>query len=281
MKKAYASSGKIFNAISMRQAPLMHEQLRAIKGGEVVAVQGTYDHIETLLETLKVPYELIQPDQIASHNGGRVMFVNCRMYDEGKAVDGARAFVASGGRLVTTDWSLSLVTQAFPGKLSKTKVTSDDVVEVRPDTDNARRWLGLNYAQCRPKWWLEGSSHIYKAEGVTSLISSQEMEDKYGQPSVCVGFAEGKGEVVHFISHLELQRTQLRTKEDEGGLDDFLKKMGGSNMGDLEEASVAELEAAYSTLNTVAHLCVPTPVIATTMNSMGYNAGGAKSQPLV
>lgn len=278
MEKAYASSGKIFEQVSLRQSPGMLEQLRAVKPGEIIVVSGDYDHIEKLLDTLKVPYAIIGSEKVNNYNGGRVMFVNCKAYDTGAPVKGARQFVDEGGRLVATDWAQTLVAKAFPGRLKKVKETTNDVVEVQCNTDIARRFLGLNYAQCHPKWWLEGASHVYDiGNGVTPLITSQEMEAKYGKPYIAVGFAEGKGEVFHFISHLELQRTQLRTKADKGSLDAFLEKMKIEKVDGLEEAHVAELEAAFSTLNTLAHLCVPTPILNTGMKSV--TIAGSKTVP--
>ena len=99
------------------------------------------------------------------------------------------------------------------------------------------------------------------------IITSEEMESKYGKPYVAIGFAEGKGEVFHFISHLELQRTRLQKKEGKETLDDFLQKVGAEKTSDMEDATFAELEAAYSTLNTLANLCIPVPILNTSMKS--------------
>ena len=284
LTKAYASSGKIFEQVSMRQAPEMYAQLRAVEPGEIVVVQGTYDHIEKLLDTIKVPFELIQPEAVNTHNGGRVMFVNCRAYDAGAPVKGVRQFVEEGGRLVTTDWALGLVAKAFPKRVNKVKETVDDVVEIQCTTDIARRFVGMNYAQCHPQWWLEGSSHVFDiGQGVIPLITSSEMEQKYGKPYVAVGFPEGQGEVFHFISHLELQRTRLKTKEHKGDLAAFLEKMKVEKTDEMEEATVAELEAAFSTLNTLANLCVPVPILNTEMKSisaMTTKKGAGKSVKL-
>jgi len=288
MKSAYKTSGIIFEQVSKLYQPGLLEQLRAIGDQEIVVVTGMYDHIEKLLDTLKVPYSQINSEDIASHNGGRVMLVNCKAYGtEGespvskKMKDPLREFVSEGGRLVTTDWALGLVTKTFPNKLKYVTRTSDDVVEVQAHTDIARRFMGLNYAQCHPQWWLEGSSHIFDVkEGVVPIIVSEEMKQKYGQPYIAVGFAEGKGEVFHFISHLELQRTRLKTKEDKGSLDDFLQKMNVSKTAEMDEVKVAELEAAYSTLNTLAHLCIKAPILNTQMKSTYIGAVSAgKSGP--
>ncbi|MEK6961231.1 MAG: hypothetical protein AABX47_08740 [Nanoarchaeota archaeon] len=263
MKSAYKSSGAIFEQVSKMHSPGMYEQLKAVKPGEITVVRGTYDHIELLMDTLKVNYQLIEPEEMGSKDLGRVALVNCRTYGNGKSVDAARKFVSGGGRLVTTDWALSLVTHAFPDRLAKTSTeTSDDVVEVQCASNVGSKLLGLHYSQCHPKWWLEGSSHIYTIKkDVVSIITSPEMKTKYGQPYVAVGFNEGDGDVYHFISHLELQRTHLRTEADKGGLEDFLAKMDAKKTTVMEDCSVAELEAAFSTLNTLAYLCLPGPLL--------------------
>lgn len=279
LDKAYKTSGKIFQQVSMRYQPGLLEQLKAVQPGEIVVVEGQYDHIEKLLDTIKVPYAQIGRDEIATHNSGRVMFVNCAEYnDVSKTLkEGISSFVNDGGRLITTDWSVGLVQKVFPGKVKKTVKTSDDVIEIQCHTDIARRFIGMNYAQCSPQWWLEGSSDVYSiGEGVVPIITSEEMKKKYGQPYVAIGFTEGKGEVVHFISHLELQRTRLRNKADEGGLDDFLQKVKVSKTADMDEAKVAELEAAYSTLNTVAYLCLRAPVLGGSMKSITVGLPGEK-----
>ncbi|MBT3297570.1 hypothetical protein HN385_01455 [archaeon] len=289
MDKAYKTSGEIFEQVSKLYKPGLAEQLGEIEPGEVVVVQGTYDHVEKLLDTIKVPYTSITSSEISTHNGGRVMFVNCASYNsvDGKTKNAIHNYVDEGGRLISTDWAVGLVEKVFPGKVQKTAKTGDDVVEIQCCSDLGRKFVGMNYAQCRPKWWLEGSSDIYSiGEGVTAIITSSEMEEKYGQPYVAVGFKEGKGEVIHFISHLELQRTHLRTEEDKEGLDTFLEKMKIEKTPEMDDMKVAELEAAYSTLNTVAYLCLRSPVLGGDMKSVTFNStagpvGGAVSKKLV
>ncbi|HLC55214.1 MAG TPA: hypothetical protein VJJ75_01640 [Candidatus Nanoarchaeia archaeon] len=270
MKSAYATTARIFEQVSMRMQPGMYEQLKAIQPNDIVVVKGQYDHIEKLMDTLKVPYALIDPSEIATHNGGRVMLVNCITYEPSpKREKAVKAFVEQGGRLVTTDWAVGLVERVFPGKLVKAGKTGDDVVEINCNTDLSRIFMGMSYAQCHPKWWLESSSDLYTiGKEVLPVITSEEMQEKYGNDTVVAGFAAGRGEVFHFISHLELQRTKQKTKQDSEGLEQFLEKMGAQRTVDMEDATFAELEAAYSTLNTLAHLCVPTPLINSDMKSV-------------
>lgn len=276
MKETYATTGKIFAEVSMRKQPGLYEQIKAVAPNDIIVVKGVHDHVETLLDALKVPYKMIDQSDVKNQNGGRVLIYNCKGYDNGVPVKATQEFVNEGGRLVTTDWALGVVTKSFPGKLKKIGKTSDDVVEVRAATDTARTMIGLEYAQCRPQWWLEGSSDVYEVTAdpsVVPLIVSEEMKSKYGSDKVAVGFPVGKGEVVHFISHLELQRTRLKEKYHKGSIDDFLLKMGVEGLASVVaqaggEGTVAEFEAAYSTLNTLAHLCVPMPIVNYTVNSV-------------
>ena len=75
------------------------------------------------------------------------------------------------------------------------------------------------------------------------------------------GFNEGDGDVYHFISHLELQRTHLRTEADKGGLEDFRAKMDAKKTTVMEDCSVAESKPRSSTPNTLAYLCLPGPLL--------------------
>jgi hypothetical protein len=274
MQSAYATSAEVFDTVSRMHTPGLHEQLKSIGKDEIVVVQGTYDHVEKLLDTMGVPYSMVGRNEIGKHNGGRVMLVNCATY--GGPVPAVREFVRDGGRVITTDWALSLVEKTFPGRLTKTSQTGDEVVEVEAHTDLAHRFLGMNYVQCHPQWWLEGSSHVYDiGEGVVPIITSEELEAKHGKPYIAAGFVEGAGEVFHFISHMELQRTRQKGKASGEGLEEFLAKMdlGGLDVLDAG-ASIAELEAAFSSLTTLAHLVSPVPLIGGSMKSTMY--GGSK-----
>ncbi len=286
MKSAYKTSGAIFDQVSKLHQPGLREELDSL-GGEIVVIKGDHDRVEELLDTIKVPYALIESNELATYNGGRVFFVNCRRYGgiSASMKDAVKERVSSGGRLITSDWSLSLTERVFPGKLHKTTSTTDDVMEVQCETDIARKLIGLNYAQCSPQWWLEGSSDVYSiGKNVTPLLTSREMEARYGQPYVAVGFTQGRGEALHFISHFVLQRTKQKGKEKSAGLDDFLAKIKIERTAEMDDATLAELEAAYSSLNTVAYLCLRAPLLPTDMKSMLASASqiaGKKSARLI
>ena len=114
------------------------------------------------------------------------------------------------------------------------------------------------------------------------------MKQKYGQPYVAVGFEHGKGEVIHFISHLELQRTEQRSHYDKGDVKEFLKKMNLSEeltpaeamkqLDGIENVPLGKLEAAYSSLNVLAHLCMPTPILGEGTKSVLWRKGGKSTK---
>jgi hypothetical protein len=270
LSDAYATSAKIFAQVSKRNDPGLAAMLETVKPGDIAVVRGVHDRVQEVLDALKMPYEMFENISAPKlYDNAKVVFVNCQGYGIEAESDNPktpknriRSFVKNGGRLVTTDWALGLVEDAFPGKLQKTTSTPDDVVEIECPGAIGRRMIGMHYAQCHPKWWLEGASYVYScSDDVLPLITSDELERKYQQPNIAVGFQHGKGEVVHFISHFVLQRTHQRDIADTGTLDDFLKNMGAKKTADMGGANVAELEAAYSTLNTVAHLCSPASLL--------------------
>lgn len=279
MKSAYNTSQKIFEQVSMRTMPEMYDQLKGITKGEIVVVEGAHDHIEKLLDTMKIPYSLIQSEDLDKNDGGRVLFLNCASYEDSGPASAVRNFAKRGGRVISTDWSVDLITQAFPGKIKKTDVeTEDDVVEIQFANELGRKLIGLNYVECHPKWWLEGSSYVYKITGkdVVPIITSKEMERKYGEKPVLVGFPFGEGEVFHFISHLELQRTHAKNATDKGTLEDFLKNVGATKTSGMDNLKVAELESAYSTLNTLAYMCLPQPYLSSGDRSISFRQKSGK-----
>src|SRR5262249_20809491 len=127
-----------------------------------------------------------------------------------------RAFVEQGGMLVTTDWALRYVLEkAFPGFVAVGgKPTRDDVVRVVFEQTDEPFLDGLLDPQADPLWWLEGSSypiHVLDPARVKVLVSSAEMESRYGRSPIVVAFEVGQGKVYHLTSHFYLQRAETRT----------------------------------------------------------------------
>jgi hypothetical protein len=95
---------------------------------------------------------------------------------------------------------------------------------------------------------------------VQVLITSSELEQKYGEAPVAVTFAHGEGEVLHMISHYYLQRAELRTQRHQTVGADFVAEKGVELSPEKAEYLRAlnlkrgEMEAAYSSSRFMANL---------------------------
>ena len=137
----------------------------------------------------------------------------------------------AGGSLFTTDWALKHVIEpAFPGVLAFSRPpTPDDVVRIEVRDHDNIYLQGVLDGQDDPQWWLEGSSYpitVVDEERVQVLITSRELEEKYGEAPVAVWFRWGEGDVFHMISHYYLQRTELRTERHAGAAVELLRREG-------------------------------------------------------
>jgi hypothetical protein len=217
---AYRVGAKIAWDRIAREAPLDARALRAVEASDIVVVTGNYDQVELVLDALGMPYQLVTPQEIArvTLRPEQLLIVNCPGQVPAPALSAVRRFVQTGGSLFTTDWALRhLIEPAFPGLVQYNEhPTADDVVriEVVAPSEGSNPFLkGVLDEGNDPLWWLEGSSYpitILDPKRVRLLISSRELESKYGESAVAVQFGFGDGEVFHMISHYYLQRTETR-----------------------------------------------------------------------
>jgi hypothetical protein len=169
-----------------------------------------------------------------------------------------KTFVSSGGFLFTTDWALKhVLEEAFPGYVRyNEKRTRDEVVRVEIlDTDDPflKSLLG---PKDDPQWWLEGSSYpiqILDKEKVHVLVTSKEIEQKYGEAPVFITFEYGEGKIYHMISHFYLQRSETRTKRQKlsGELYMAEKDIDSAAMPKylalgIKDASLGDVESAFT-----------------------------------
>jgi hypothetical protein len=171
----------------------------------VIVVRGSYDHVEDVLQLAGLPHRAIDvgrtrlaPEQM--------LIVNCPGHVDAAGNDRIRAFVHASGSLVTTDWALEHVIEpAFPGVLRYNgRSTADEVVRIEIKSSDDAFLRGLFHEGNDPLWWLEGSSYpieILDKERVRVLLTSREIERKYGEAPVAVSFDYGAGDVLHMISH--------------------------------------------------------------------------------
>ena len=222
MRRAYAVTGKMFRERLARERPDEADELASVRPAEVVAVRGIYDHIHRVLEATGVPFLDLPPAALAAADWERmqVLMVNCPGQLPPDAMRKIPSWVRDGGYLVTTDWALKhLLEPLFPGRVRHNgQQTADCVVRVELDGESADPLLeGFLEDGRDPLWWLEGSSYpieVLDPARVRVLARSREVGDKWGQEPVVVTFDEGRGTVLHLLSHLYLQRSDVRDARD-------------------------------------------------------------------
>ena len=221
----------------------------------MVVVAGVYDHVESVLRALEVPHELVQPQQVGRLSSGRSSCSSSTAPARclASAITRIRAFVEAGGSLFTTDWALKHVIEpAFPGVLAFSKQpTPDDVVRIEVKDRENLYLQGVLDGQDDPQWWLEGSSYpitVLDRERVQVLITSRELQEKYGEAPVAVWFRWGEGDVFHMISHYYLQRTELRTERHAASAASYFTEKGvgmdQATQRRVDDLSLADVESA-------------------------------------
>ena len=233
MKDAYEMANEMVRERLKKESADNIQILDDLKKTDVIVVEGTYDHIHLVLESLKIPFVSIHQNQLmeAELKPHQTVFVNCA---SGFPPDAARklaTFVQQGGQLITTDWALKNVLEvAFPNTVAyNNKPTGDEVVRIEAIDKEDPVVSGFLDEKADPVWWLEGSSYpikILDKEKVKVLIRSKELGEKYGEEAVVVRFAFGEGLVYHMISHFYLQRTETRDKKQMANASEYYKDKG-------------------------------------------------------
>jgi len=271
MEKAYNVSAKILKKRMGKERPEDLEILEKVKESSVIIVIGSYDRVENVLDMIKVPYVLIQTNEVdqIELKPDQILIINCpgNISDEG--LDKIKNFVKQGGFLFTTDWALlNILEKIFPEFVKyNQRPTGDDCVAVQV-VDKSNKFLeGLFKADEEPIWWLESSSYpivINDKKKVKVLVTSKEMEEKYGEAPIVITFDYGDGgTILHMTSHYYLQRAELRTDRQKMSAKDYVKsEMAFTDSeaeelkNDLEGLSLGEAESAYSTTQFISNVIV-------------------------
>ncbi len=174
-----------------------------------------------------------------------------------------RRFVAAGGSLFTTDWALRHVLEpAFPGVVAyNQRPTADAVVRVEAAAHENPFLKGVMDGADDPIWWLEGSSYpivVRDPARVKVLISSRELQERWGEAPVALTFRAGEGEVFHMISHYYLQRAETRTRRHRMPAAAYAAEKGVAwdppTMACAADLTLGEVEAASSSARLFANV---------------------------
>lgn len=254
MRRAYGVSGKLFRERLAQERPEDADELSRIEPAEVVVIRGQYDHMHLVLETSQVPFLHLRPSQLAGADWDRmqVLLINCPGHLPDDALERIAPWVRKGGYLLTTDWALKHVIQpAFPGTIRHNgQQSADCVVRVQATADRDDPLLeGFLEDGRDPLWWLETASYpieVLDSERVRVLMRSGEVGTRLGSDPIVVTFDEGEGTVLHMMSHLYLQRGDVRDQRDAQPAMDYMAqnlKVGADELLGLAD-SARDLNAA-------------------------------------
>ena len=278
--RAYRTGAKVTRERMSREAPLDAAALEAVQASDIVVVPGIYDHVEQVLQALEMPFTTVGPAQLGSLHlrPEQLLVVNCPGDGLGRAVPAIRSFVEAGGSLFSTDWALQHVIEpAFPGTLAyNQRPTRDDVVRIEIRSQDNPFLQGVLDPGDDPLWWLEASSYpikILDPSRVEVLISSSELQTRYGEAPVAVLFHVGEGEVFHMISHYYLQRTELRNARHQQTAEVY-----AAEKGIMFDAGMAA-EASDLTLGDVESAATSSRLLANVLAAKKRKMARAGSEP--
>jgi hypothetical protein len=263
MKKAYELSGKAIREKIKKDIPQDEKYLKKVSDSDVIVVRGGYDRAEDVLRAMEIPHVTIDPQDVdrAELNPNQVVFINCPGRLSANGISKINSFVEEGGFLITTDWALRHVIEpAFPGILRyNQQPTRDDVVRVEILDCGHELLEGLISEDEDPQWWLEGSSfpiEILDKDKVEVLITSEEMEAKYGEAPIAVTFNYGAGSVFHIVSHYYLQRADLRTGRHKQTAAEYFATKGVAPDAAMEDVSLGSAESAFTSAGFVSKVII-------------------------
>ena len=271
MEQAYKASSKILEKRMAKERPIDLEILKKVKDSSIIIVTGSYDRVETVLDMISVPYVLIQPEEVSQIelNPDQILIINCPGNVSDEVLPKVKEFVKRGGFLFTTDWALqNILEKIFPELVRyNQRPTGDDCVAVQV-VDKSNKFLeGLFKADEEPIWWLESSSYpieIIDKKKVKVLVTSREMEKKYGEAPIVITFEFGDGgTVLHMTSHYYLQRAELRTERHKMSAKEYIQSEMAFSDEEAEEMkdelnglTLGEAESAYSTTQFISNVIV-------------------------
>jgi hypothetical protein len=271
MRRANRAAAEVLQRRMETERPNDFKLIREAAGADVVVVSGVYDRVQDVLRAVQVKHVVIPPHLLSRIDllATQTLMINCPGDISDAAVKKVQSFVARGGYLVTTDWALKLIGRAFPNTIEHNgKTTPNDVVSVHVHDANEPLLRHVKVMREHPRWWLEGSSYpirIKDEKGVRVLMSSSEMQKKYGDGAVVVAFHHQQGKVLHMTSHFYLQQGKLVAESEKKSGREFAKDAGMNDKDlealrkkgvNLDEVKTGELNAAYSMQQVSANLLV-------------------------
>lgn len=266
MKGVFKVAAEVLRSKLEKDSPTDAGILETVDADDVLVLYGSMDQVQDVLETAGIPHRLIHSLDEAELSPHQLLIINCPGEVSDASIEKIRAFVHSGGNLVTTDWALhNVIERAFPGYVEwNSESTGDEVVGVRVIDSSHPFVAGIMSDKGEPQWWLEGGSYPIKVlnrDEVSVLVDSPELGKRYAESPVAILFHFGHGEVFHMLSHYYLQRTELKTTRHSTGADIFVFDEMGLTSHDIDEKKLAgitlgEIESAYSSAKLISNIVI-------------------------
>ncbi len=259
MDNAYTAAGKVL-AAQTQQNTLLAQQFIELKEQHPIVVPGQHDYIERILNAMEVPYETKRIDELATLPllQNRPIFINCSSINNPhrSLTERLKDHVRDGGKLITTDWALTLANALFPEYLAWNNQRTSGQNESFPiDRESSNSDLDSNSNSPTLSWFVENSSYplaLPMHEDVKTILSSSAFGKKYGgNPALAIALPFGKGALIHYVSHLYAQMVTLHTAQDSTASTEWAQTKG-VDLGNLgTKTSTGSVATAYDTMTSI------------------------------
>lgn len=185
-------------------------QTSAMESERLVVISDKYDQAERTLESLGLPYKIMNKKAFDSYDlsNAQVVIIDCGpnnlSWNGGIKI---RDFVIKGGYLLTTDWMIDRLNQhvfpgfiAWSGATNRQKMYEASLVGKHPAL--------FRHAVTNGAWKMDIHCHlirVFNKEKVQVLAVSDALkqEDPDGLGALAVVFPFGRGYVMHMMAHFD------------------------------------------------------------------------------
>jgi len=237
MTASFDIAGRIVQDQLAHSAPHKLEILSGITREQVVVVKGQHDHMDQVLRSMGRKFVHVTPQKLTPDilRSAGIAFVNCTRDFPQDKIALLKKWVNWRGWMVSSDWALTVVEQAFPGFISCCGHKIDDrcapVEVLDPNEPLTQALLGQ---EVNPVWWFEGGSYPIRIDdhrAVQVLIrSTEQLVAGCENNAVLVRFkpVPGGGVLHHMSSHLYAQRTEHRDQRHMQDVSAYTTELGTS-----------------------------------------------------
>ncbi len=175
----------------------------------VLEIKGQWDDADHTLRSFGIRHTTIKKGRLDDQplDGVKVLVVNCAGNVPRGTFQKIRDFVARGGFLISTDWTVhNLVENAFPGYIAWNGGKTDSkVVDATVTYPDPRLFAG---AVQNSGWKLDDGSQtirVLRPDVVRVLVRSRMLtgEDPDRLGILAVVFPFGRGQVLHLVGHFD------------------------------------------------------------------------------